>query len=134
MIGDHCQESGTTRKKRPEWDILEGAYTLIVGTETHTTSMINLLHISEKLTEAGTVDITVSREDFKSAWKMVREDTSSSISGIHFSNYKSETTSYLLSNTHTLFTHIVAQTRKPLILWLKGVQVMILKEAGNLKV
>ena len=42
-------------------------------------------------------------------------------------------TSELLSEVHSLFAHIATNTGKTLHQWTKGLQVMLLKEAGNLR-
>ena len=90
--------------------ILNGTYVPPPGTDNHAVSMLKLLKRLEDVIAAGPIDTTVTKEDFIAHWRRAREDTLSSILGVHFGHYKSATELMYLSKIHALLTHIAAKT------------------------
>lgn len=114
--------------------ILEGTFVPPEGTDKHTCTMPSLLKRLSEAIKAGKIDDTVTGGDFLDHWKKAEEDTSSSISSIHFGHYKSAKESALLTEIHALFSHITTKTGHPLPRWSVGLKFILLKELGNLKI
>ena len=76
------------------------------------------------------VDTVITAIDFKTYWKKAKERTSSSVSGLHFSHYKSAADSDRMSEIHAIMTHMASNSGVPLVRWTKGLSCMLEKEKG----
>ena len=74
--------------------------------------------------------LEITPEQFKRYWKQVREDTSSSISTIHFGHYRAATKSDKISKFLSQKITLIARTGCPPTRWGNGLQVMLEKIAG----
>jgi len=74
--------------------------------------------------------IIIAPEQFKRYWKQVREDTSSSISTIHFGHYRAAAKSDKISRFLSQKITLIARTGSPPSRWGCGLQVMLEKIAG----
>ncbi len=78
----------------------------------------------------GEIDIEISPEEFRYFWRRVKENTASSISGIHFGHYKAAARSDSLSNFMSKQITLIARTGCPPDRWSHGLTVMLEKVAG----
>ena len=78
----------------------------------------------------GEVTVTISPEEFKYFWKKITENTSSSISGIHYGHYKAAALSDPLAAFMAKKITLIARTGVPPDRWSYGLTVMLEKIAG----
>jgi hypothetical protein len=79
---------------------------------------------------ADQIDTSFSREDFRSYWKKVKEQTSSSLSTLHFGHYKVVLDDAKLCEMHAVFVDIVVNSGYSPKRWQKGLTVMLEKKQG----
>ena len=68
---------------------------------------------------------SVTKEDFQTYWKKVKESTSSSLSGLHFGHWKVVTQNDFLSELYALFADIIIIMGYSPIRFRKGLSVML---------
>lgn len=79
---------------------------------------------------ANSISTTITPQDWAHYWQHAYEDTSSSVSGLHFGHYKSSATSLYLSHFHVAKTTTALHMGRPYNRWKHGVTVMLKKELG----
>jgi hypothetical protein len=72
----------------------------------------------------------ISRERWQQRWKKVKEDTSSSQSGLHFGHYIAGTDCDYISQFHALRVLLALKKGIALERWSKGLSVMLEKMFG----
>ncbi len=76
---------------------------------------------------SDSVNGLISRERWQQRWKKVKEDMSSSQSGLHFGHYIAGTDCDYISQFHTLRVSLVLKKGIALEQWSKGLSVMLEK-------
>lgn len=71
----------------------------------------------------------ISTKDFKEGWKVMKEQTSAGISGLHFGHLKACATDNLLAEFEASLANVSYATGYVPVRWKKGVSVMIQKKA-----
>jgi hypothetical protein len=72
----------------------------------------------------------ITKEDWGNYWGKAKEETSSSVSGRHFSHYKAGLRSAYISHLQSLFASLVIKWGIVLDRWLQGLSVMLEKIFG----
>jgi hypothetical protein len=88
--------------------ILEGTFICPAGVDKTTQLLIQLL--KRPADSVFCIETSITFKDFQQYWKRVRERTSSSIWGLHFSHWKAAAQSDELSESHSLFMKIAIST------------------------
>ncbi len=76
---------------------------------------------------SDSVNSLISREHWQQQWKKVKEDTSSSQSGLHFVHYIAGTDCDYISQFHALQVSLALKKGIVLERWSKGLSVMLEK-------
>jgi hypothetical protein len=79
---------------------------------------------------ADSINTLITKEDWQNHWGKVKEETSSSISGCHFSHYKAGLRSDYISHLQSLLASLVIKRGIILDRWLQGLSVMLEKIFG----
>ena len=79
------------------------------------------------------VDIMITLQENIQYWKVCRDNTSSSISGINFEHWKAAASSNEVAELHVMLTYMISQSGNTLTQWCKRVQVIFQNIAGNIK-
>ena len=110
--------------------ILDGTYECPDGMDDYTREFLQSLQQSRHISPDEQIDTDITKEDFQAYWKKAQERTSSSMSGLHFGHYKAAVKSALLSEMHSVFTHIAVNTGFSPMRWQRGLMVMLEKKEG----
>ena len=76
------------------------------------------------------VSTMIRRQEWEKLWKHAKEDTSSSMSGLHLGNYKARDQSKIISHFHALKTSLLLCRGIALDRWSHGLSVMLKKMFG----
>ncbi len=79
---------------------------------------------------ANSVSPRITTTQWKRGWSKMREDTSSSESGLHFGHYKAGTQSWMISKFHALKATLLMKRGLVLDRWGRGLLVMLEKMFG----
>jgi hypothetical protein len=110
-------------------EVLEGTYQCPEGTPDSVKELFEAIsRVYKSVPEATSV--VILPEQWKAYWKVANEDTSSSISGLHFSHYKVGAMSELISHYHAARVTVVLAWGIALSRWSNGLTVMLEKVLG----
>lgn len=82
----------------------------------------------------GSIDTTVSTEEYIYTWSRCKEYTSSGVSGLHFGYFKASCLDDTLVDIDRRFIEIPLSTGYSLSRWKKGIDVMIPKKIDSQRV
>ena len=85
-------------------------------------------------TQPNIIHINISKDDFQNYWKKQRENTSSSMSNLHFGHYKTVASSDLLSKIHAVTTQLPFKHGYSLRRWRNCLSCMLKKKQGITRV
>ena len=119
---------GYLAEKLGAQDILNGTFGFPINTPDIERQLLQRLSAH---TNAPTVQTTVTLQEYKEAWRAVKEKRSSSMSGRHFGVYKAVTMDERLLPTFTHMFNIPFITGIPYNRWSGFLNVMTLKEDNN---
>ncbi len=111
-------------------EILDGSFAFDRDFDDATRGLCTeVAEIREKIPEDSVADI-VRRGEWGSFWKKAREETSSSVSGLHFGHYKAGAHSDLISHFHAMKGSVMVKTGRGFERWGRGLSVMLEKIPG----
>ena len=93
--------------------ILNGTYSIPMGTDAYTKEFINTLQANAPRDPSSRISCEITKADFQGYWRKIKERTSSSISGLHYGHYKAAATDDPLSEIHALFTELAVTGASP---------------------
>jgi len=130
-----ANQVGMTLEGPATEQILQGTFTpdLAIRLLPETERIIKYLGVPPTGTQ-HTFPISITPEEFKSTYTLVKERTSSSVSGRHVGHYKAATTDDVLSLMHSRMMSLPYIVGFSPIRWRKVVDVMLEKEPGNPKI
>jgi len=110
--------------------VLDGTYKCAPGTPQAVSDIFSeIARIRKEIPEASTKAI-ITPEQWKAYWKAQNEETSSSISGLHFGHYKCGAKSDLISHYHAARVSVILAWGIALSRWSNGLTVMLEKLLG----
>ena len=112
--------------------MLDGTHVCPAGTDPFTQYFVDCLKAADHSPVQVNVEITA--DDCISHWNKVKEMTSSSCSGLHFSHWKAATRSRWLSEIHALSVEIACSRGYSCSRWQAGLSAMLEKKAGIIQV
>lgn len=86
--------------------ILAGTYALPPGVDTITCKFLSALQATAPLDPSNQISCKITCHDFQQHWHKAREQTSLSLSGLHYSHYKAAAGSDFLCKIHALMTEL----------------------------
>ena len=110
--------------------MLDGTYNYTEDFDPPTKELLNECARVRTIIPARSVNINMKRGGWQHRWGKAKEKTSSSVSGLHFSHYKSGAKSDLISHLHALKTSVALRRGVFLARWEKGLLVMLEKILG----
>ena len=96
-----------------------------------TEDFLSAMKIPNSVLDTGAFSADISIDEHVSFWKKARENTQSSMSGLHFGFYKTTATVALLATTVSNFIRIPFKTGYATTRFSNSLNVSILKEQGN---
>ena len=108
----------------------DGTYVCPPGTDHYTWDFLKHLQHSPAIDTADQIDTSFTWEDFQAYWKKAKEQTSSSLSTLHFGHYKAVINNDKLSEMHAVFVDIAINSGFSPKRWQKGLTVMLEKKQG----
>jgi hypothetical protein len=110
--------------------ILEGRYIYPEGFDQATKEICEECAQIRLIVPKDSLNLEITRQDWKKQWKGKREETSSSESGLHFGHYIAGCESEFISQFHALKATIVINKGIVLDRWARGLSVMLEKIFG----
>jgi hypothetical protein len=114
--------------------ILQGDYVVPAETDDYRREFLQRIQASAPLDPQERLSCEITKEDFQRYWKKPKEQTSSSISGLHYGHYKAAAMDDTLSEIHMLMTELAVTGASPFARWETGLSCMLEKMAGVIKV
>ena len=111
--------------------ILEGTYDYPPNTDVWTKKILQEAQHTFTRMSGKEIATTISTADFQQYWRRVDERTSSSFSGITFSDYNAVASHTMLSAMHAAHLTLCARRGIPLARWGIGLTVLLEKIGGN---
>ena len=71
--------------------------------------MLEAFELTENMKATEEISIDITKEDLQLYWKKVKDNTESSISQLHFGNYKAAALDEDFSEAHAMILHIVCK-------------------------
>jgi hypothetical protein len=90
--------------------ILDSTYICPPGTDDYTRDFLRILQWPQNVDASDRIDTSFSVSDFQNYWKKAKEQTSSSISTLHFGHYKAVCKNDTLSEMHSVFVDIAVNS------------------------
>ena len=113
-----------------EKTLLKGRYEYPEGFDSATRELLEECARIRQTVPKQSVSTIIWRQKWKKRRKRAKEDTSSSISGLHFGHYKSGAQSQIISHFHALKTSLLLCRGIALDHWSHGLLVMLEKMFG----
>jgi hypothetical protein len=110
--------------------ILDGTYICPPGTDDYTRDFFRILQRPQNVDALDRIDTSFSVSDFQNYWKKAKEQTSSSISTLHFGHDKAVCKNDTLSEMHCVFVDIAVNSDFSPKRWQRGLTVMLKKKQG----
>jgi len=110
--------------------VLDGTYEFPPEVDAATRELFEESAQIRGMVPSDSVDGLILRECWQQQWKKVKEDTSSSQSGLHFGHYIAGTDCDYISQFHALRVSLALKKGIALERWLKGLSVMLEKMFG----
>jgi hypothetical protein len=114
-------------------EILQGNYVVPAEVDDYTMEFLQAIQVSAPLDPQQRLSCEITMEDFQQYWKKPKEQTLSSISGLHYGHYKAAATDDTLSEIHALMTELAVTGASPFARWEMGLSCMLEKTAGVIK-
>jgi hypothetical protein len=114
--------------------VLAGAYIPPPGTDPFTCQLLQCMAIPPQLRAPEVPASFITSADHASGWSRMKEYTSAGISGLHFGMYKAQAVNTDLANYDAALRNVAYYTGFVYDRWKKGVDVMLLKASGDLRV
>ncbi len=113
-------------------DILEGRYDYLDDFHQATKKLCEECALIQKIIPKTSVNIKMTKEDFRAHWKHAKEETSLPHSGLHFGHYIAGIESDYISHFHALKATLLLHHRLVLERWAQGLSAMLQKLFGCL--
>ena len=110
--------------------ILAGRYDYPEGFDPATRELLEECARIRQTVPKRSVATIIRRQEWEQRWKRAKEDTSSSMSGLHFGHYKAGAQSQIISHFHALKTSLLLHRGIALDRWSHGLSVMLEKMFG----
>ena len=110
--------------------VLDGTYEFPPEMDAATRELFEEIAHIWGMVPSDSVNGLISRERWQQRWKKVKEDTSSSQSGLHFGHYIADTNCDYISQFHALQVSLALKKGIALERWSKGLSVMLEKMFG----
>jgi hypothetical protein len=110
-------------------EVLEGTYNCPEGTPASVKDLFDAMARVYKSVPEST-SVVIRPEQWKAYWRVANEDTSSSISGLHFGHYKVGARSDIISHYHAARVTVILAWGIALSRWSNGLTVMLEKVLG----
>ena len=110
--------------------IIRGEYDIPDGLDNATALLLDEIGKVGMKVIAGHKEIIISADDFIKYWTRVKENTSSSPSGLHHGHYKAAIQSEMLTRVLTQHVNVIVRSGVPPARWSVALQVMLEKIAG----
>jgi hypothetical protein len=128
--GNLFQDFGYTAMTPALRTVLDGTYVLLPSSDAATSELFAGISNIRCLVPANLVSITITPSQWKQYWKVVKEETSSSESGIHFGHYIVGSKSDIISHYHAARVLVTLAHAILLERWSCGLTVMLEKTLG----
>ena len=86
------------------------------------------------LGQADLIPCKITCHNFQQHWQCTHEQTSSSLSGLHYGPYKAAAQDNFLSELHAIMTKLAITSKAPLQHWQSSLSVMLKKKPGEYQV
>lgn len=132
LLSDQIEILGWTAEKDGAQSILRG----IEDPRLHPSinKLVNCLQTHESIRNSGSIDTSISTEEFQDGWRKCKEYTTSGKSGIHFGHFKASCMDPILTKLDRCMLEILLKSGYSLKRWLQCVDVMIPKKADSNRV
>ena len=121
---------GNTATSPTARSVLDGTYKFPPEMDAATRELFEEIAHIRGMVPSDSVNGLISRERWQQRWKKVKEDTSSSQSGLHFGHYIAGTDCDYISQFHALQILLALKKGIALEWWSKGLSVMLEKTLG----
>ena len=110
--------------------IIRGEYVIPDGLDNATALLLDEIGKVGMTVVAGHRTITISPDDFRQYWRRIKENTSSSASGLHHGHYKAAIQSEMITKVLAQHVNVIVKSGVPPARWSVALQVMLEKIAG----
>ena len=110
--------------------VLDGTYTMPPDSDQSTAELFVEIARIRALIPKDTVSIKITPSQWKRYWQVVNEETSSSVSGLHFGHYKVGRLSDIIAHYHAARVTVTLAHAIQLERWSRGLSVMLEKTLG----
>jgi hypothetical protein len=128
--GALCGQFGYSATSPTARSVLDGMYEFPPEMDAATRELFEEIAHNRGMVPLDLVNGLISRERWQQRWKKVKEDTSSSQSGLHFGHYIAGTDCDYISQFHALRVLLALKKGIALERWSKGLSVMLEKMFG----
>jgi hypothetical protein len=128
--GELFNQFGYTANTPASKAVLNGTYEAPAGTDTATTALFEEIAAIRKKVPQNSVSIIINPEQWKQYWRAVKEEMSSSESGIRFGHYIVGSKSDMISHYHVAWVSVTLAHAIQLERWSRGLLVMLEKTLG----
>jgi hypothetical protein len=110
--------------------VLDGTYLPPLGSDTATKELLDKIDAIRKITPKDSVSLVITPAQWKQYWAIVKEETSSSESGLHFGHYIVGCKSNIFAHYHAVRVTVILAHAIQLKCWSRGLPVMLKKMLG----
>ena len=121
---------GIQLDRQQQKKVLEGRYEYPKGFDLATRKLLEECARIRQTVPKQSVSTIIWRQEWENRWKRAKDDTSSSMSRLHFGHYKAGAQSKIISHFHALKTSLLLCRGIALDRWSHGLLVMLEKMFG----
>jgi hypothetical protein len=125
--GQLCKDLGYNAVSSTARAILDGTYDYPETFDEATKELCRECAFIKQIVPKDSVGIKMTKKDHRGHWRTVKEETSSSKSGMHFGHYKAGSLSEYIDHFHALKATLLLHHGLVLDCWAQGLSVMLQK-------